>query len=103
MLSEVATESFGRRLYSCLFWLQNQETEMAKKPHADDEENQIDGCDLDFTQIETTPDAELPAAKGGVEPAPRSSRSAKSARRRTRAASARATRSGRARRKAKRK
>ena len=76
---------------------------MSKKRSAHDEENQIDGCDLDFAQAEVTPDSELPPAKGGVELTPRT-RSAKSGRRTARrAGTARATRTGRARRTAKRK
>ena len=31
------------------------------------EENHIDGCDVEFLESEATPDAELPAAIGGVE------------------------------------
>ena len=31
------------------------------------EENHIDGCDVEFLESEATPDAELPAAMGGVE------------------------------------
>jgi hypothetical protein len=31
------------------------------------EENHIDGCDIDFTASDVTADADLPAAKGGVE------------------------------------
>ena len=30
-------------------------------------EDHIDGCDVQFLDIEATPDAELPAARGGVE------------------------------------
>ena len=32
-----------------------------------DGEAHIDGCDVDFTESEATPDAELPEATGGVE------------------------------------
>jgi|KBSMisStaDraftv2_1062788.scaffolds.fasta_scaffold03812_8 hypothetical protein len=31
------------------------------------EEDHIDGCDVQFLDVEATPDAELPAATGGVE------------------------------------
>jgi hypothetical protein len=31
------------------------------------EEDHIDGCDVEFLDAEATPDAELPAATGGVE------------------------------------
>ena len=31
------------------------------------EEDHIDGCDVEFLESEATPDAELPAAIGGVE------------------------------------
>jgi hypothetical protein len=37
-------------------------------------ENHIDGCDVDFTAGEPTADADLPPAKGGIEPARRTSR-----------------------------
>jgi hypothetical protein len=36
-----------------------------------DKERHVDGCDIDFTASEATADADLPPAKGGVEPAPR--------------------------------
>ena len=39
-----------------------------------DEEGQTDGCDIDFTASEATADADLPPAKGGVEPSPRTRR-----------------------------
>ena len=32
-----------------------------------DAEAHIDGCDVEFTEMGTTPDTELPAAQGGVE------------------------------------
>jgi hypothetical protein len=32
-----------------------------------DDEGHVDGCDIDFTQSGVTLDADLPAAKGGVE------------------------------------
>lgn len=32
-----------------------------------DHEARLDGCDLEFTESEATPDSELPASKGGVE------------------------------------
>ncbi len=32
-----------------------------------DDEISVDGCDTDFVANDATPDAELPAAKGGVE------------------------------------
>jgi hypothetical protein len=31
------------------------------------EEDHIDGCDVEFDESEATPDAALPAARGGVE------------------------------------
>ncbi len=33
-------------------------------PHTDDH---IDGCDVEFTEAEATPDEDLPPARGGVE------------------------------------
>ncbi len=46
-------------------------TRRAARPAAMDalaaEENHIDGCDIDFTASDVTADADLPAAKGGVE------------------------------------
>lgn len=39
-----------------------------------DAEAYIDGCDLEFTESEVTPDSELPAATGGVESARRTHR-----------------------------
>jgi hypothetical protein len=36
-----------------------------------DHESHIDGCDIDFKETLATPDAELPAARGGVEGPPR--------------------------------
>ena len=36
-----------------------------------DHESHIDGCDIDFKETLATPDAELPAARGGVEEPPR--------------------------------
>jgi hypothetical protein len=32
-----------------------------------DHEQLIDGCDLEFQESAPTPDAELPAARGGIE------------------------------------
>jgi hypothetical protein len=32
-----------------------------------DHEQHIDGCDLEFQESAPTPDAELPAARGGIE------------------------------------
>jgi len=40
---------------------------------ADDETN-VDGCDIEFTASDATPDAELPKATGGVETVPRGRR-----------------------------
>lgn len=37
------------------------------RPRTADEEAHIDACDLEFHDSEATPDAELPAARGGVE------------------------------------
>jgi hypothetical protein len=34
---------------------------------APDEEAHIDACDLEFSESEATPDADLPGATGGVE------------------------------------
>ena len=39
----------------------------ARGQAAADVEREIDGCDVDFTQLPITEDAELPAARGGVE------------------------------------
>lgn len=38
------------------------------------EENHIDGCDIDFAASDPTADADLPPAKGGIEPARRTAR-----------------------------
>ncbi len=38
------------------------------------EEDDVDGCDFEFVASEATSDAELPAAKGGVEEVKRKSR-----------------------------
>jgi hypothetical protein len=35
-----------------------------------DNEARVDGCDVEFTASDATPDAELPKATGGVEIAP---------------------------------
>jgi hypothetical protein len=34
------------------------------------EEDPIDGCDVEFTDDDATPDADLPPARGGVESPP---------------------------------
>ena len=39
----------------------------AAAPAAHSHEDHIDACDFEFHESEATPDAELPAAKGGVE------------------------------------
>lgn len=41
----------------------------ARKGPLPDDEALVDGCDIDFTATDATPDAELPQAKGGVETA----------------------------------
>ena len=33
-----------------------------------DPESHLDGCDLEFTEADATPDSALPHARGGVEP-----------------------------------
>jgi hypothetical protein len=35
--------------------------------HASHEDDHVDSCDIDFNEAEPTADADLPAAKGGVE------------------------------------
>jgi hypothetical protein len=40
---------------------------MATRSPGQHEEDHVDGCELDFTQSDATPDASLPAATGGVE------------------------------------
>lgn len=35
-------------------------------PEPDDDDDAIDGCDVEFDDAEATPDEELPAAEGGV-------------------------------------
>ncbi len=40
----------------------------AKKEHVTpDEESHIDGCNVEFSEHDATPDAELPETRGGVE------------------------------------
>ena len=38
---------------------------------SNDTEANIDGCDVEFDEKHSTPDIDLPEAKGGVEPLPR--------------------------------
>lgn len=43
---------------------------MPARMHAlPDDETRVDGCDVEFTASDATPDAELPKATGGVETA----------------------------------
>jgi hypothetical protein len=35
--------------------------------HTSHEDDHVDGCDIDFAKAEPTADADLPAARGGVE------------------------------------
>ena len=47
-------------------------------PHAHiDEDNEVDGCDLEFHESDATPDHELPPARGGVAVAAKRARSAR--------------------------
>jgi hypothetical protein len=39
-----------------------------------DDDANVDGCDVEFTASDATPDAELPKATGGVETVPRGRR-----------------------------
>jgi len=72
-----------------------------KQPSTYDDERHTDGCDVDFTGSEPTPDSALPAARGGVAEStrPRPVGNNTSAR----SGSARAARSGRVARAPKRK
>ena len=76
---------------------------MPKTPSADREDSRTDGCELDFTQSEQTLDADLPAAAGGIQPAPRTGRAKPARRSARRVAAARTTRTRRTKRTAKRK
>jgi hypothetical protein len=76
---------------------------MPKTPFADREDSQTDGCELDFTQSDETLDSDLPAATGGVEPAPRTGRAKPTRRSARRVAAARTTRTRHTKRTAKRK
>lgn len=42
------------------------EPQVAAGPDEPDNESHIDGCDVDFTEEDATPDEELPPSKGGV-------------------------------------
>ena len=42
------------------------EPQHAAPPDPEDEESDIDGCSVDFTEAEATPDDELPMTEGGV-------------------------------------
>lgn len=46
--------------------VQTPEPEVAAAPQAEDNESDIDGCDIDFSVEEATTDEELPPTKGGV-------------------------------------
>ena len=46
----------------------------AARSAATDADGRVDGCDVDFATAALTADADLPPAKGGVEPAPRGAR-----------------------------
>jgi hypothetical protein len=60
-----------------------------------DHESHIDGCDLDFTAGELTPDADLPPARGGVDPLPRARAATRAGRSRRRVARSRVTKAKR--------
>ena len=45
--------------------VQIPEPEVAAAPQTEDNESEVDGCDVDFT-VDVTPDEELPPTKGGV-------------------------------------
>jgi hypothetical protein len=47
-----------------------------------DHEHHIDGCDVDFTASEPTPDSALPPARGGVETVSAARRKTKASKRR---------------------
>lgn len=42
------------------------EPQHAAPPDAEDEESQVDGCDVPISEEEATPDDELPLTEGGV-------------------------------------
>ncbi|HKG15556.1 MAG TPA: hypothetical protein VKB12_19710 [Pyrinomonadaceae bacterium] len=46
--------------------VQTPEPEVAAAPQAEDNESDVDGCDVDFSAEEATTDEELPPTKGGV-------------------------------------
>jgi hypothetical protein len=45
---------------------QTPEPEVSAAPQAEDNESEVDGCDVDFSVEDATPDEELPPTKGGV-------------------------------------